>query len=92
MSGLTYTAMVMAAKTNPEIAARVNQYTYGVPFAFYDLRADPGERVNLIYRPEYRDRVADMTARLLHCMDRTVCPQLENLKILLTGGKHHDRP
>jgi N-sulfoglucosamine sulfohydrolase len=87
MSGLAYGAMMEAAKKNPEIAARVDQYTHGVPFAFYDLRSDPGQRVNLIDRPEYRNRVADMTARLLHYMERTADPQLGNLQIFLVGGK-----
>jgi N-sulfoglucosamine sulfohydrolase len=87
MSGLTYAAMVEAAKTSPEIAARVDQYTYGVPLAFYDLRADPGQRVNLIHRLEYRDHVADMMARLLRYMEHTTDPQLENFQILLAGGK-----
>jgi N-sulfoglucosamine sulfohydrolase len=39
MSGLTYGAMMEAGKKNPEIAARVDQYTHGVLFAFYDLRS-----------------------------------------------------
>jgi N-sulfoglucosamine sulfohydrolase len=87
MSGLTYGAMLQAAKTQPEIAARVDQYTYGVPLAFYDLRVDPGQRVNLIDRPEYRERVADMTGRLLRYMEYTTDPQLQNFLLLLAGGK-----
>ena len=48
MIGLTFNAMAQAAKTDPRIAAGVEQCVTGTPMAFYDLKADPGQRNNLI--------------------------------------------
>ena len=87
MRGLTYDAMVDAAKTNPQIARRVNQLSYGVPLAFYHLARDPGQRDNLIDDPAYRERIAEMRARLLENMERSADPQLQNFQTLLAGGK-----
>ncbi len=87
MFGLTFAAMVKAAETDSKIAARVEQLTVSTPYAFYDLEADPGQRVNLIDRPEYKAKIAEMQAFLLHHMEQTGDPQLENFKIFLAGGK-----
>ncbi|MHB1699962.1 MAG: sulfatase family protein [Acidobacteriaceae bacterium] len=87
MSGLTYDAMAKAAETNAEIAARVKQYIYGIPLAFYDLQADPDQRVNQINAAEYRDEITSMKHLLLAYMEKTSDPQLENFKALLAGGK-----
>lgn len=86
MAGLTFAAMEEAAKTDPTVAARVKQYMYGVPLALYDLQTDPGQRVNLIDHADQKDRAAEMTERLLHHMEKTGDPQLENFRILLGGG------
>jgi N-sulfoglucosamine sulfohydrolase len=87
MFGLTFGAMVEAAKTNANIAARVEQLTVGTPLAFYDLEADPGQRVNLIASPKYQDKIKEMQTHLRRQMEQTGDPQLENFNILLAGGK-----
>ncbi len=48
MSGLSFKAMDEAAKTNPRIKARVDQYLLGHPLAFYDMVKDPDQRSNVI--------------------------------------------
>ena len=85
--GLTFAAMEEAAKTDPKIAARVEQATVGTPYAFYDMKEDPGQRINLIDRPEHQAKIKEMQARLLTEMERTTDPQLENFQIFLAGGK-----
>jgi N-sulfoglucosamine sulfohydrolase len=87
MFGLTFGAMVEAAKTDANIAARVEQLTVGTPLAFYDLEADPGQRVNLIASPKYQDKIKEMKTYLRRQMEQTGDPQLENFNILLAGGK-----
>ncbi len=87
MSGLTYPAMVHAAKSDARIAARVKQYVVGTTWGFYDLVADPGQRTNLFDAPEYRERIKKMQQQLLAYMTETSDPQLDNLKAVLAGGK-----
>ncbi|MFJ7296816.1 sulfatase-like hydrolase/transferase [Streptomyces collinus] len=55
VTGLTYKALVAAAAGDPAVAKRVKQYTYGIPLALYDLQKDPGQRVNIIDRPDMRE-------------------------------------
>ena len=87
MEGLTFAAMVRAAETNPRIAARVQQYVYGYPLAFYDLQEDPGQRVNLIDAKTQQNRIQRMKRLLMAHMETTQDPQLENFKRLLAGEK-----
>ncbi len=86
MNGLTFPAMEEAAKTRPAIAARVRQYVYGYPLAFYDLQTDPGQRINLVDASRHRGRVERMKTALLAEMRRTSDPQLQNFETLLAGG------
>jgi N-sulfoglucosamine sulfohydrolase len=85
MVGLTYPAMVQAAKTDPVIAGRVAGYVRGVPMGFYDLQADPGQRVNLMGSPEHRARIERMTTVLLDEMKRSDDPQLANVQAMVAG-------
>jgi len=87
MQGLTYKAMRDAAESDARIAARVKQYLYGIPLAFYDLEKDPDQRVNAIDFPEHSKLVAELKQRLLQYMEETNDPQLGNYKILLAGGE-----
>lgn len=87
MSGLSFPAMVEAAKTDPRMAARIKQYVEGVPLAFYDLKADPGQRVNLIDDPRHKARIAHMKDALMKDMEATADPQLDNYRALLAGRK-----
>lgn len=85
MGGLSYPAMTVAAKTNPVLARRVDEYAHGVPMGFYDLQQDPGQRSNLIGAPQHRERIARMTAALVEEMKRTEDPQLDNVQAMLAG-------
>ena len=85
MFGLSWPAMVERAKTDPQMAKRVAQYTIGYPMALYDLENDPGQRVNLIDRPEHATRAARMKQLMLAEMERTGDPQLANYRLMLAG-------
>jgi N-sulfoglucosamine sulfohydrolase len=87
MSGLSYKAMVAAAKDDPQLETRVKQWDFGIPLALYDLEEDPGQRINLIDLAEHRERVKKMKMLLLEEMQRTEDPQLSNFRTLLRGGK-----
>src|SRR5262245_22113301 len=54
MSGLSYSALAEAAKTDPRIKARVEQFVVGTPLSFFDLQKDRDERTNLLDDPSYR--------------------------------------
>jgi len=86
MLGLTYPAMIEAARTDAKMAARVKQYVYGVPLALYDLKSDPGQRRNLIDDPAQKRRAARMKDMLFQEMQRTKDPQLANYRSVLAGG------
>jgi N-sulfoglucosamine sulfohydrolase len=85
MQGLTYSAMVRAAADDKRLAERVKQFDLGVPLALYDLQSDPGQRVNLIERAEYKQRAETMKMQLLESMRRTADPQVANFEALLRG-------
>ena len=59
MMGLTWGAMEAAARTDPEIAARVAFYRNRVPEELYDLRNDPHALVNLAGSAEHVERLAE---------------------------------
>ncbi|CAN5728475.1 sulfatase [soil metagenome] len=84
MSGHSFKAMDEAAKGNPKLKSRVDQYIFGYPMAFYDLEKDPDQRVNLIADPNYKSEVAAIQKTLLAYMERTGDPQLDNLKAALS--------
>ncbi len=86
MFGLTYNALAAAAKTDPRIQARVDQYIKGFPLAFYDLVKDPDQRVNVIADPQYKDEIARLKQLLQANMEKTADPELENYKTILAGG------
>lgn len=66
--GLTWKAMLEAAKTDPEIAKRVELYQFRVPEEFYDLREDPDGLHNLAGDPEYADELARFRKKMLEKM------------------------
>ena len=55
--------------------------------AFYDLKADPGQRHNLIADRRHAARIAKMTDQLVSDMKRSGDPELANLTTFLAGGK-----
>jgi N-sulfoglucosamine sulfohydrolase len=85
MIGITWAAMLEAAKTDAALAARCNQYQMGIPLAFYDLEADPGQRHNLLEKPEHAARISRFKEGLTDYMERTTDPQLGNWHNFLTG-------
>lgn len=86
MIGLTFPAMAEAAKTDKKIAARVDQLVTGYPIAFYDLKSDPGQRINLINDKRHATRIKRMASALIAQMERTADPELGNVRTLLAGG------
>jgi len=73
-SGLTFRAMQDAARTDPEIAARVRLFEFRVPEEFYDLRDEPGALNNLIDDPDYQDEIQEMRRVLENRMHATNDP------------------
>jgi N-sulfoglucosamine sulfohydrolase len=86
MTGLTFKAMVEAAKNDPKIKKRVDQYTIGYPMAFYDLAADPDQRENQIDNPVYKQEIKRLQDILMNYMVTTKDPQLDHFKTILAGG------
>jgi N-sulfoglucosamine sulfohydrolase len=76
-AGLTMNAMTEAARTNPQIAARVKHFLYRTPEEFYDYERDPDARHNLIDDPNYRDKIDEFRQRLLEHLKSTGDPQLK---------------
>lgn len=87
MSGLTWKAMVAAAKDDPEIAARVKLFQYRVPFEFYDYEADPDARKNLIDDPAMQGKVAEYRAKLVQMMKDTNDPALKEFEKQTNANK-----
>lgn len=69
-------AMQNAAKTNPDIATRIDLFRYRVPEEFYNLKNDPDCRHNLIERPELQPTIKLLQAELVAHMTRTDDPML----------------
>ena len=86
MGGLTFKAMQAAARTNPKIQKRVDQYTIGYPMAFYDLVTDPDQRDNQISNPAHSEEIKRLQDILMNYMVTTRDPQLANYKTILAGG------
>lgn len=78
--GRTFAAMAAAAKTNPDIAARIDLFRLRVPEEFYDLENDPDCLHNLIGHTDYQGRIAGYRQRLESWMERTGDPMLAALQ------------
>jgi len=77
MSGRTFSAMQEAAKTDPDIAARIKLYLYRCPEEAYDYSVDPNALDNFIDNPIAQKKIIRERARLLEHMKATEDPQLE---------------
>lgn len=55
--GITWKAMIKAAKSDPGIAERVELYRHRVPEEFYDFKNDPDALHNLINEPSYAGEI-----------------------------------
>ncbi len=76
MSGLSWAAMVEAAKQNPKIKPRVDHFSLRCAEEFYNEENDPDERRNLIDDPKYKTEIAAMKKLLLAHMEQTNDPLL----------------
>jgi len=74
--GETMKAMESAAKSSPEIAARVHLFRHRVPEEFYDLKEDPACLVNLISSPAHIKELDQMRNALGQWMKETNDPLL----------------
>lgn len=68
--GITWKAMIEAAKTDPEIAKRVDLYKFRVPEEFYDLKTDPDGLTNLADDPAYAEELNKFRTKMLEMMKR----------------------
>jgi len=75
--GITWKAMVKAAKTDPEIAKRVELYRHRVKEEFYDLKNDPDALKNLIDDPAYSNKINEFRERMLQSMKQYNDPAYE---------------
>ena len=79
--GYTYKAMVKAAKTNPNIAARVKLFDNRVVEEFYDFENDPNALNNLINIPEYKKIINKYRAGMEQWMEKVNDPALSFFKV-----------
>lgn len=75
-SGLTMKAMREAAKSNPDIAARVQHFLYRTPEELYDYSTDPDALHNLAENEGHRRQLAAFRQQLLEQMKATDDPVL----------------
>lgn len=66
--GITWRAMIEAAKTDPEIAKRVELYKYRVPEELYHLKEDPDGLINLAGDPSYARELEQSRNKMLEMM------------------------
>ena len=75
--GKTMAAMNEAAKSDPDIQARVNLFRYRVPEELYELTSDSDNLHNLIDEPAYRVELKQLQDRLVEHMRQTNDPMLD---------------
>jgi N-sulfoglucosamine sulfohydrolase len=73
----TYRRMRELARSNPQVAARLDLFEHRVPEELYNYRVDPDALTNLIDKPEHRPELARLTQALESWMERTGDPLLE---------------
>ncbi len=83
MAGITFATLAKAGETDARIKSRVEQLTIGKAEQFFDLRADPDERVNLIADSKHAAEIVRLKKLLLAHMEKTADPQLENFRKLV---------
>lgn len=69
--------MRVLARTDPEVAARVDLFDHRVPEEAYEVQYDPDALTNLIDKPENAAKVADLEKAMEDWMVRTHDPLLE---------------
>ena len=84
--GLTWRAMKKAAKTDPEIAKRVDLYKYRVPEEFYNVKNDPDGLINLANDPAYANKLNKFRKKMLEMMVKYNDPAYEAYRDRNTPG------
>ncbi len=82
---LTAGALKRAARSDPEIAERLDFIRYRLPEEFYDFEEDPFALNNLIEDPAHQEQITAMRNRLLGWMERTDDPVLPAFKKQIEG-------
>jgi N-sulfoglucosamine sulfohydrolase len=80
LGGLTWKAMVEAAKNDPEIAKRVELFRHRIPEEFYDFRNDPDALHNLINDPAYAGEIQKFRDKMLVAMSNYKDPALQTFR------------
>jgi N-sulfoglucosamine sulfohydrolase len=75
--GITWKAMIEAAKDDAEIANRVELYKYRVPEEFYDVQEDPDGLRNLVDDPASAHELAKFRDKMLEMMQQYDDPAYE---------------
>lgn len=78
--GLTWKAMIKAAKDNPGIAQRVELFKHRVPEEFYDFKNDPDALHNLINDPTYLSEIQKFRGKMLEVMSNSKDPAYQAFK------------
>jgi len=84
-SGLTFAAMLRAAKTDPSMAERVDTILHRRRDELFDLRKDPYSFDNLAEHPEHAKQLKRMKQLVAVEMKRSEDPLLDALE---NGGSH----
>jgi N-sulfoglucosamine sulfohydrolase len=75
--GLTWRAMLEAAESDPEIAARVELFKCRVPEEFYNFKDDPDGLNNLVHDPAFAHELEKFRKQMLLMMERYKDPAFE---------------
>jgi N-sulfoglucosamine sulfohydrolase len=75
--GLTWKAMLAAAKTDSAVARRVNFYKFRTPEELYDYKNDPDALHNLIDDPAYQQEIKKLRKKMLKLMIKYKDPAYE---------------
>jgi N-sulfoglucosamine sulfohydrolase len=78
--GLTWKAMINAAKDDPAIAKRVELFKHRVPEEFYDFKNDPDALKNLINDPAYAKEIQKFRDKMLESMSNCNDPAYETYR------------
>jgi N-sulfoglucosamine sulfohydrolase len=85
MEGLTWNAMVEAAREDPAVAARVDFYSYRAREELYDLELDPNSLRNLAELPASSELLSSFRAQLATWMDAHGDPLRESYELDHSG-------
>jgi arylsulfatase A-like enzyme len=90
-NGLTWSAMVAAAPTDPGIAARVQHFQYRVVEELYDYEVDPCALNNLVGDPQHAQVLQQYRNEMLAKMESISDPLTEIFADLISDPGDFDR-